>query len=69
MPSLSLKLSHKPVKAYYDALAEYAQRGVVHEGAVQTAFQDLLVSCGRQFQWTLGAPVCGQAAQEAADSD
>lgn len=53
MPNLSLKPTHKPVRAYYDALAEYAQKGVVHEGAVQTAFQDLLVSCGRQFQWTL----------------
>jgi predicted helicase len=53
MPNLSLKPTHKPVRAYYNALAEYAQKGVVHEGAVQTAFQDLLVSCGRQFQWTL----------------
>ncbi len=53
MPNLGLKPTHKPVRAYYDALAEYAQKGVVHEGAVQTAFQDLLVSCGRQFHWTL----------------
>jgi len=25
----------------------------VHEGAVLSAFQQLLESCGRQFQWTL----------------
>lgn len=53
MPSLSLKPSHKPIKAYYEALANYAQKGVNHEGAVQTAFQDLLVSCAKQFKWTL----------------
>jgi len=53
MPSLSLKPSHKPIKVYYEVLAEYAKKGVAHEGAVSTAFQDLLVSCGRQFQWTL----------------
>ncbi|PSF34506.1 hypothetical protein C7H19_18940 [Aphanothece hegewaldii CCALA 016] len=53
MPSLSLKPSHKPIKAYYEALADYAKKGVNHEGAVQTAFQDLLVSCAKQFKWTL----------------
>lgn len=53
MPTLSLKPTHKPVRAYYTALKEYEQLGVKHETAVKTAFQDLLVSCGRQFEWTL----------------
>ena len=53
MPRLNLKPTHKPVKAYYAALKEYEQLGVKHETAVKTAFQDLLVSCGRQFSWTL----------------
>ncbi len=53
MPNLSLKPSNKPVKAYYEALEQYAKLGVLHEGAVQTAFQQLLESCGRQFKWTL----------------
>lgn len=53
MQNLSLKPTHKPIKAYYDALEQYAKLGVNHEGAVQTAFQQLLESCGRQFQWTL----------------
>ena len=53
MPSLSLKSSYKPIKVYYEVLAEYAKKGAAHEGAVSTTFQDLLVSCGRQFQWTL----------------
>lgn len=53
MPSLSLKPSHKPIKNYYEALDGYAKLGIVHEGAVLSAFQQLLESCGRQFQWTL----------------
>ncbi len=53
MPSLSLKPTHKPIKAYYAALQDYEQLGVKHEMAVKTAFQNLLVSCGRQFSWTL----------------
>ncbi|NEQ98079.1 MAG: N-6 DNA methylase [Cyanothece sp. SIO2G6] len=53
MPVLNLKPSHKPIRSYYAALDEYAQLGVTHETAVQTAFQDLLTACGRQFEWTL----------------
>ncbi|MDF0555391.1 N-6 DNA methylase [Kamptonema sp. UHCC 0994] len=53
MPNLSLKPTNKPIRVYYEALEQYAKLGVKHEGAVQTAFQQLLESCGRQFQWTL----------------
>ena len=53
MPTLSLKPTHQPVKAYYKSLAEFKQLGVTHEGAVRSAFQALLESCGRQVQWKL----------------
>ena len=53
MPTLSLKPTHQPVKAYYKSLAEFKQLGVTHEGAVRSAFQALLESCGRQLQWKL----------------
>ena len=53
MPTLTLKPTHKPVRDYYTALDRYAQLGVTHETAVRSAFQFLLESCGRQFDWTL----------------
>lgn len=53
MPSLNLKTSHKPVKAYYEALQQFERIGVSHEMAVRDAFQDLLKSCCSQFGWTL----------------
>lgn len=55
MPSLSLKPSHKPIKNYYEVLEQYSKLGAVHEGAVRSAFQSLLDSCAKQFQWTLVA--------------
>lgn len=53
MHRLNLKPNHKPVLAYYDALAQFNQLGVSHETAVRSAFQSLLESCCRQFSWTL----------------
>ena len=53
MPTLTLKPTHKPVREYYTALDRYAQLGVTNETAVRSAFQFLLESCGRQFDWTL----------------
>ncbi|XWK89156.1 MAG: N-6 DNA methylase [Phormidium sp.] len=53
MPNLNLKSTNKPVKLYYEALEQYAKLGVEHEGAVKTAFHQLLESCGKQFKWTL----------------
>ena len=53
MPTLTLNPTHKPVREYYTALDRYAQLGVTHETAVRSAFQFLLESCGRQFDWTL----------------
>ena len=53
MPTLALNPTHKSVREYYTALNRYAQLGVTHETAVRSAFQFLLESCGRQFDWTL----------------
>ena len=53
MPTLTLKPTHKPIRDYDTALNRYAQLGVTHETAVRSAFQFLLESCGRQFDWIL----------------
>jgi predicted helicase len=53
MTSLNLKPTHKPVKAYYEALAQFEKLGVKHEGAVRSAFQTLLEHCARQAGRTL----------------
>src|SRR5438552_13528482 len=53
MPQLQLKPTHKVVQDYYDSLAQFAKLGIKHEGAVRSAFQTLLESCGRQFDWKL----------------
>ena len=53
MAGLSLKPTHKPVAAYYDALAQFERLGVKHEGAVRSAFQSLLEHCARQAGRTL----------------
>ena len=53
MPSLTLKPTHKPIKAYYAALKQFDRLGVTHETAVRSAFQSLFEYCGRQFDLTL----------------
>jgi len=53
METLNLKLTHKPVKAYYQALDNFTQLGVDHEMAVRDAFANLLKACCQQFNWTL----------------
>lgn len=53
MSTLNLKSTHKPVKAYYESLDQFDRLGVTHETAVRSAFQSLLESCGKQFNWTL----------------
>ncbi len=42
MATLNLKPTHKAVRAYYEALAQFQKLGVKHEGAVRSAFQVLL---------------------------
>lgn len=46
--SLSLKPAHAAVKAYYDTLHQFGQLYIDHEGAVRSAFQTLLATCGRK---------------------
>ena len=53
MPTLNLKPTHKPVKAYYESLDQFDRLRITHETAVRSAFQSLLESCGKQFGWTL----------------
>src|SRR5215210_1923580 len=53
MQRLNLKPTHKPVRAYYDALAQFAHIQVSHETAVRSAFQNLLDSCCSQVGWKL----------------
>ena len=53
MQKLNLKPTHKPVEEYYRALQQFKSLRVKHEGAVRSAFQDLLAACARQFNWTL----------------
>ncbi len=53
MNRLNLKTSYKPVIEYYEALEKFKHLSVKHEGAVRSAFQTLLESCGKQFNWTL----------------
>jgi predicted helicase len=53
MERLKLKITHKPVRTYYEQLRQYEAIGVSHEGAVRAAFQNLLESCGSEFGWKL----------------
>ena len=39
---MSLTASSKPIKEFYESLNRYKTLGVVHEGAVKIAFQNLL---------------------------
>ena len=48
-----VKPTHKAVKSYYAALATYADQSVEHEGALRSAFQNLLSETGRKVGWTL----------------
>lgn len=48
---LELKPSHKPIKEYFDALAEYGTHGVVNEMSIRNAFQDLLQTCAKKVGW------------------
>ena len=47
MEVFGLKPTHKPVVAYYEALAKFDKLGVRHEGAVASAFEDLLDHCAK----------------------
>jgi hypothetical protein len=50
MEKLNLKPTHKPVQNYYEAIRQFSEIGVSHEGAVRSAFQTLLEHCGRSSE-------------------
>ena len=50
---LSLKPTDQPIKAYYDALDQFEQRGFTNETAIRSAFQSLLQHYGRKLNWIL----------------
>ena len=51
--AFEVKPTHKAVKSYYVALETYADHSVEHEGALRSAFQNLLAETGRKVGWTL----------------
>ena len=53
MSALNIKPTHKPIKTYYAELKAYTKIGIEHEGAVRTAFQNLLQHYCRQADLVL----------------
>jgi hypothetical protein len=50
---LTIKPQHRLIHTYYEALKSYGAQGVMHEGALETAFQRLLADTARSKDWTL----------------
>ena len=50
---ISLKPTHKAVRGYYLALAQFANVGARHESAVRVAFDQLIEACAGPLHWTL----------------
>lgn len=53
MPALALAPDDRVVRQYYDTLRQYERVGARHEGAVRTAFGDLLRHGAGRHGWTL----------------
>jgi predicted helicase len=53
MPLLRLEANHKAIRNYYRGLKNLSLLDVTHEGAVRTAFQELLGECARRVGWNL----------------
>jgi len=53
MAFTQIKPTHKAILAYYSELKGYGDQGISHEGAVSTAFQNLLAATGNEKKWTL----------------
>ncbi len=49
----SIKPKHKAIAEYHQALRAYSDRHVTHEGALETAFQRLLLETARSHGWLL----------------
>ncbi len=48
-----IKPAHKAIRTYYQTLQTYRDERVEHEGATETAFQQLLADTARPHGWTL----------------
>ena len=53
MEKLNLKPTHKPIRDYYEALEQYDQLDITHEGAVSNPFAFLLATCAKKVGATL----------------
>lgn len=53
MEKLNLKPTHKPIRDYYEALEQYDQHNITHEGAVSNPFAFLLSTCTKKIKGTL----------------
>ena len=53
MSNFKLKATHAPVRKYYATLERFARGHFDKEGNIRGAFEDLLKSCVRQYDWTL----------------
>ncbi len=53
MKKLNIKPTHKPIQDYYEALEQYAQHNITHEGAVSNPFAFLLTTCAKKAGGTL----------------
>ncbi len=49
----ALKPNHKAIQTYYETLRTYADQHVEHEGALETAFSQLLHNTAKPHGWTL----------------
>lgn len=49
----TIKPTHKALQSYYAALQAYSDQQVTHEGAVETAFQQLLGETAKSHGWSL----------------
>lgn len=52
-PAVSLKPTHKAVRGYFLALAQFRNVGARHESAVRSAFDGLIESVAGPLKWTL----------------
>ena len=53
MSTFSLKPTHKPVRAYFEALRTFEKHGHTTEGNTRSAFADLLKKCCSAYDWHL----------------
>jgi len=68
-----IKPTDSAIRAYYAKLEAYGRQGMLHEGAVSSAFENLPRECARRRGWTLipqlEAPGDGQNVGDGAARD